>query len=65
MARSPIWWLELLCGIAELVLGFIASSSLSASVIVLVISVSVLAIFRGVAEIAAAVSIRHLTEAVA
>ena len=51
---SPIWWLQLLSGIAELVLGFLASSSFSSSVVVLVTYVSVLAIFRGVAEIGAA-----------
>lgn len=62
---SPVWWLQLLSGIAELVLGFLASSSLSSSIVVLVTYVSVVAIFRGVAEIAAAFSVRGLTTAAA
>jgi uncharacterized membrane protein HdeD (DUF308 family) len=65
VAVSPVWWLQLLSGIAELVLGFLASSSFSSSVVVLVTYVSVVAIFRGVAEIAAAFSLRHLSTAVA
>lgn len=65
IAVSPVWWLQLLSGIAELVLGLLASSSLSSSVVVLVTSVSVVAVFRGVAEIAAAFSLRHLSTAVA
>ncbi|MFF1632548.1 HdeD family acid-resistance protein [Leifsonia sp. NPDC058248] len=62
IAISPIWWLQLLSGIAELILGFLASSSFSSSVLVLVTYVSVLAIFRGIAEISAAFTIRHLTQ---
>jgi uncharacterized membrane protein HdeD (DUF308 family) len=62
IAISPIWWLQLLSGIAELVLGFLASSSFSSGVVVLVTYVSVLAIFRGVAEIGAAFTVRHLTQ---
>lgn len=59
---SPVWGLQLLSGIAEVVLGFLASSSFSSGVVVLVTYVSVLAIFRGVAEIGAAFSVRHLTQ---
>ena len=61
----PGWWLQLISGIAELVLGLLASSSPSSSVVVLVTYVSVTAMFRGVAEIGAAFSIRQLTHAVA
>jgi uncharacterized membrane protein HdeD (DUF308 family) len=62
ISLSPIWWLQLLSGIAELVLGFLASSSFSSGVVVLVTYVSVLAIFRGVAEIGAAFTVRQLTK---
>ena len=57
---TPGWWLPLLSGIAEVVLGFLASSSFSSSVVVLVTYVSVVAIFRGVSEIAVGFGIRHL-----
>ena len=57
---TPGWWLPLLSGIAQVVLGFLASSSFSSSVVVLVTYVSVVAIFRGVSEIAAGFGIRHL-----
>ena len=61
---SSIWWLQLLAGIAELVLGFLASSSVSSSVVVLVTYVSVLAIFRGMAEIGAAFTVRQVTQTI-
>lgn len=53
-------WLQLLSGVAQLVLGLLASSSLMSGVIVLVTWVSVSALLRGVAEIAAAFTIRAL-----
>ena len=61
---TPGWWLPLLSGIAEVVLGFLASSSFSSSVVVLVTYVSVVAIFRGVSEIAAGFGIRRLASTV-
>lgn len=59
---SPTWWLQLLSGIAELILGFIASNSLSNSAVVLVTFVSVLAIFRGVSEISAGFAVRTIAD---
>jgi uncharacterized membrane protein HdeD (DUF308 family) len=56
----PGWWLQLLAGIAEVVLGFLASESFSSSVFVLVTYVSLVAIFRGVSEIAAGFSVRSI-----
>jgi uncharacterized membrane protein HdeD (DUF308 family) len=64
IALSPVWWLQLLSGVAEVVLGFLASSSFSSSVIVLVTYVSVVSIFRGVAEIGAAFTVRQATRSV-
>jgi uncharacterized membrane protein HdeD (DUF308 family) len=57
----PGWWLQLLSGIAQVVLGYLASSSFSSGVFVLVTYVSIVAIFRGIAEISAAFSIRGVS----
>ncbi|MCU1403603.1 MAG: hypothetical protein JWM70_1927 [Microbacteriaceae bacterium] len=59
----PGWWLQLLSGIAELVLGFLASNSFASSAVVLVTLVSVLAVFRGVSEIAAGFAVRAVANA--
>ena len=59
----PGWWLGLLSGIAEVILGFIGSSSVASGEIVLVTLVSVLAIFRGVSEIAAGFGVRTIAKA--
>jgi uncharacterized membrane protein HdeD (DUF308 family) len=56
----PGWWLQLLTGIAEVVLGFLASSSFSSSVFVLVTYVSLVAIFRGVSEVGAGFAVRSI-----
>lgn len=56
----PGWWLQLLAGIAELVLGFLASRSFESSAVVLVTYVSVLAVFRGLSEIAAGFAVRSV-----
>jgi uncharacterized membrane protein HdeD (DUF308 family) len=60
IGSSPAWGLQLVSGILQLLLGFIASSSLSSSVLILVTYVSISALFRGVAEIAAAFTARSL-----
>jgi uncharacterized membrane protein HdeD (DUF308 family) len=60
VGTSPAWGLQLVSGILQLLLGFIASSSLSASVVILVTYVSISALFRGVAEIAAAFTARSI-----
>jgi uncharacterized membrane protein HdeD (DUF308 family) len=61
LTAIPGWWLGLLSGIAEVVLGFFASSSYSSGVVVLVTYVSVVAIFRGLSEIAAGFALRATT----
>jgi len=61
--RMPGWWLQLLSGIAQVVLGYIASSSYQSGVVVLVTWVSVTAIFRGIAEISAAFALRAMATA--
>jgi uncharacterized membrane protein HdeD (DUF308 family) len=60
IGSTPAWGLQLVSGIAQLLLGFLASSSLSASIVILVTYVSISALFRGVAEIAAAFTARSL-----
>ena len=60
----PGWWLQLLAGIAELVLGFLASRSFESSAVVLVTYVSVLAVFRGLSEIAAGFAVRNVASTV-
>jgi uncharacterized membrane protein HdeD (DUF308 family) len=60
IGTSPAWGLQLVSGVLQLLLGFIASSSLSASVVILVTYVSISALFRGVAEIAAAFTARSI-----
>ncbi len=61
-AALPGWWLGLLSGIAEVILGFIGSTSVSSGAVVLVTFVSVLAIFRGVSEISAGFGVRAITK---
>lgn len=61
----PGWWLQLLSGIAQVLLGFLASSSFSSGVVVLVTYVSIVAIFRGIAEISAAFTIRGVAQVAA
>ncbi|HEY0247941.1 MAG TPA: DUF308 domain-containing protein [Gryllotalpicola sp.] len=59
--RFPGWWLQLLSGTAELVLGYLASRSFESSAVVLVTWVSVTAIFRGISEITAGFAVRAAT----
>lgn len=61
--RVPGWWLQLVAGIAEVVLGYVASSSFTSSAVLLVTFLSVIAIFRGVSEISAGFSVRSLVAA--
>ncbi len=59
---APGWWLQLISGILQIVLGVLASTSWESSVVVLVTYVSISAIFRGVAEISAAFTVRSLAK---
>jgi uncharacterized membrane protein HdeD (DUF308 family) len=61
----PGWWLRLVSGILQLLLGFLASSSLGNAASVLVTVVSIAALFRGLAEISAAFSVRAASRALA
>ena len=57
--KVPWWWIQLLLGIAELVLGVWAVRSWQRSLLTLVTLVGVWAIFHGVSEIFAAFSLRE------
>ena len=60
---TPAWWLGMLSGIAQIVLGYLASRSFESSVVVLVTWVAVSAIFRGTSEITAGFAVRSLASA--
>jgi uncharacterized membrane protein HdeD (DUF308 family) len=59
----PGWWLVVVTGIAELLIGFWAAGSWNLSVVVLVAWVGAAALMRGITEIIGALQLRHLHEA--
>jgi uncharacterized membrane protein HdeD (DUF308 family) len=59
----PGWWLLVLTGIAELLIGFWAAGSWNLSVVVLVAWVGAAALLRGIAEIVGAFQLRDLNQA--
>jgi uncharacterized membrane protein HdeD (DUF308 family) len=63
-AIAPAWWLQLVAGIAEILLGFWAAGSWNISAVLLVASVAGFALARGITEIALALRLweaRRLT----
>ena len=54
-ATAPAWWLQLVAGAAEILLGFWAAGSWNLSAVLLVAWVAAFALLRGVSEIALAV----------
>lgn len=63
MTATPGWWVQLLSGLLQLVLGILASSSVRDSVVLLLTYVAASAVFRGVAEISAAFATRAIVTA--
>jgi len=61
----PAWWVLLLVGVAELVIGFWAARSFNASVVVLVSWVAAAAMVHGVGQIGAAFMARDIDHGVA
>lgn len=53
-ATAPAWWLQLVAGIAEILLGFWAAGSWNLSAVLLVAWVAAFALTRGITEIALA-----------
>jgi uncharacterized membrane protein HdeD (DUF308 family) len=58
----PGWWLMIITGLAELLIGFWAAGSWNLSVTVLVAWVGAIALTRGIAEIVGAFAIRELNK---
>jgi uncharacterized membrane protein HdeD (DUF308 family) len=63
-AINELWWLGLLVGIAEILLGFWAAGDFGHKVILLVIWVGAAALTRGIMDIVFAFSLRHTRDAV-
>jgi uncharacterized membrane protein HdeD (DUF308 family) len=59
----PGWWLLVITGIAELLIGFWAAGSWNLSVVVLVAWVGASALMRGITEIIGAFQLRDLDKA--
>ncbi len=58
-SQAPAWWLQLLAGIAEILIGFWASGSWDLSVVILVAWVAAFAITRGITLITLAIRLRE------
>jgi uncharacterized membrane protein HdeD (DUF308 family) len=58
------WWLQLLTGVAELLIGFWAAGSWGLSAVILVAWVGASAFLRGLSEIAGAFRLREISRAV-
>jgi uncharacterized membrane protein HdeD (DUF308 family) len=63
--ESEVWWLQLVGGIIELLLGFWAAGYYGRSAILLVAWVAAIAIIRGVRDIVPAFRVREVQHAVA
>jgi uncharacterized membrane protein HdeD (DUF308 family) len=60
---SPIWWLQLVVGVVELLIGFWAAGSWARSATVLVAWAGAMALTRGVTELVVAFRLRELRQA--
>jgi uncharacterized membrane protein HdeD (DUF308 family) len=58
-ATAPAWWLQLVAGVAEILLGFWAAGSWNLSAVLLVAWVAAFALMRGITEIALALGLRE------
>ncbi|MCZ7588937.1 MAG: DUF308 domain-containing protein [Gaiella sp.] len=61
----PVWWVQLVAGIVEVLIGFWAAGYWGRSAILLVIWVGVIALIRGITEIVFAFKLRSARKAVA
>lgn len=60
---APLWWLRMLIGIAEILLGFWAAGNFGNKTILLLVWVGAAALTRGILDIAAAFRLRGLQTA--
>jgi uncharacterized membrane protein HdeD (DUF308 family) len=58
MHGTPLWWLRLLAGIAQLVLGFWAAGDFGHKTVLLLVWVGAAALIRGILDIVAAFELR-------
>lgn len=57
---EPLWWLQLLAGIAEVLLGFWAAGDFGHKTVLLLVWVGAAALIRGISQIVAAFTMRGL-----
>ncbi|TML11790.1 MAG: hypothetical protein E6G31_10935 [Actinobacteria bacterium] len=62
--ENDLWWLGLIAGIVEIIIGFWAAGDFGHKVILLVVWVGVAAMIRGVSEIILAFTLKHMRGAV-
>lgn len=60
MDRIPGWWVQIITGVGELLIGFWAAASWQVSASLLIIWVSAGALLRGIGGIIAAFQVRHI-----
>jgi uncharacterized membrane protein HdeD (DUF308 family) len=63
-AENEVWWLGMILGIVEILIGFWAAGDFGNKVILLVVWVGVAALTRGISEILFAFTLRHMRGAV-
>jgi uncharacterized membrane protein HdeD (DUF308 family) len=63
LSGMPGWWLLVITGLAELLIGFWAAGSWNLSVVVLVAWVGATTLMRGITEIVGAFQLRELNRA--
>jgi uncharacterized membrane protein HdeD (DUF308 family) len=61
--RAPLWWLRLLVGIAEIILGFWAAGDFGHKTVLLLVWVGAAALTRGIMDIVAAFALRGYADA--
>ena len=62
--ENDLWWLGLIAGVIEIVLGFWAAGDFGHKVILLVVWVGLAALMRGISEIIFAFTLKHMRGAV-
>jgi uncharacterized membrane protein HdeD (DUF308 family) len=62
--ENDLWWLGLIAGLVEIILGFWAAGDFGNKVILLVVWVGVAALIRGISEIIFAFTLRSMKGAV-
>jgi uncharacterized membrane protein HdeD (DUF308 family) len=61
--RAPLWWLRLLVGMAEIILGFWAAGDFGHKTVLLLVWVGAAALTRGIMDIVAAFALRGYADA--